>query len=103
MFFLSAVDNLLSIANRGGKPGRFAGLLNYAQGLARAYLKDGIEGADRFAGLKSVGKTEVTGRAYSWMTDVGSYHPGGNFVAIPSTQEGSLAGNRFFTLRKAPK
>ena len=97
------IDNLLSIANRGGKPGRFAGLLNYAQGLARAYLKDGIDGADRFAGLKNVGKTEVTGRAYSWMTDVGSYHPGGNFVAIPSTQEGSLAGNRFFTLRKDPK
>lgn len=97
------IDNLLSIANCGGKPGRFAGLLNYAQGLARAYLKDGIDGADRFSGLKRVGNTEVTGRAYSWMTDVGSYHPGGNFVAIPSTQEGSLAGNRFFTLRKAPK
>lgn len=97
------VDNLLSIANRGGKPGRFAGLLNYAQGLSRAYLKDGIEGADRFAGLKRVGNTEVTGRAYSWMTDVGSYHPGGNFVAIPSAQDGSLAGNRFFTLRKVPK
>ena len=97
------VDNLLSIANRGGKPGRFAGLLNYAQGLSRAYVKEGIEGADRFAGLRRVGRTEVTGRAYSWMTDVGSYHPGGNFVAIPSTQEGSLAGNRFFTLRKVPK
>jgi len=97
------IDNLLSIANRGEKPGRFSGLLNYAQGLAQAYLKEGIEGADRFVGLKKVGNTEVTGRAYSWMTDVGSYHPGGNFVAIPSTQQGSLAGNRFFTLRKAPK
>jgi len=97
------VENLLSIANRGGKPGRFAGLLNYAQGLASAYVEDGIRGADRFSGLKRVGNTEVTGRAYSWMTDVGSYHPGGNFVAIPSTQEGSLAGNRFFTLRKVPK
>jgi hypothetical protein len=97
------IQNLLSIANRGGKPGRFAGLLNYAQGLSRSYVKEGIEGADRFAGLKRVGNTAVTGRAYSWMTDVGSYHPGGNFVAIPSTQQGSLAGNRFFTLRKAPK
>ncbi len=97
------VENLLSIANRGGKPGRFAALLNYAQGLASAYVEDGIRGADRFSGLKRVGNTEVTGRAYSWMTDVGSYHPGGNFVAIPSTQEGSLAGNRFFTLRKVPK
>ena len=97
------IQNLLSIANRGGKPGRFAGLLNYAQGLSRSYVKEGIEGADRFAGLKRVGQTEVTGRAYSWMTDVGSYHPDGNFMSIPSAQDGSLAGNRFFTLRKVPK
>ncbi len=97
------VNNLLSIANRGSKPGRFSRLLNYAQGLARAYVKDSIAGADRFAGLKRVGPVEVTGRAYSWMTDTGSYHPGGNFVAIPTTDDGSLAGNRFFTLRKVPK
>jgi hypothetical protein len=97
------LNNLLQIANSGGKPGRFATLLNYAQGLARAYVKEGIEGANRFAGLKRVGSVEVTGRAYSWMTDVDSYHPGGNFVTIPSAEEGSLGGNRFFTLRKAPK
>ena len=97
------LNYLLQIANRGSKPGRFAGLLNYAQGLARAYLKEGKEGADRYAGLKRVGAIEVTGRAYSWMTDVDSYHPGGNFVSIPSTDEGSLGGNRFFTLRKVPK
>jgi hypothetical protein len=97
------LDNLLQIANSGGKPGRFATLLNYAQGLARVYVKEGIEGADRFAGLKRVGSVAVTGRAYSWMTDVDSYHPGGNFVNIPSAEEGSLGGNRFFTLRKEPK
>jgi hypothetical protein len=97
------LNNLLQIANSGGKPGRFATLLNYAQGLARAYVKEGIEGADRFAGLKHVGSVAVTGRAYSWMTDVDSYHPGGNFVNIPSAEEGSLGGNRFFTLRKEPK
>ena len=97
------IQNLLGIANRGGKPGRFAGLLNDAQGLARAYVEGGIEGADRYAGLKRVGGVEVTGRAYSWMTDVGTWHPGGNFVSIPSASGGSLAGNRFFTLRKAPK
>jgi hypothetical protein len=97
------LNNLLQIANSGGKPGRFAALLNYAQGLAQAYVKEGIEGADRFAGLKRVGSLEVTGRAYSWMTDVDSYHPGGNFVNIPSAEEGSLGGNRFFTLRKEPK
>ena len=51
------VDNLLSIANRGGKPGRFAGLLNYAQGLSRAYVKERSEGADRFAGVTRVGRT----------------------------------------------
>lgn len=97
------LNYLLKIANSGGKPGRFANLLNYAQGLARAYLKDGIEGADRFAGLKRIGPVEVTGHSYSWMTDLDCYHPGGNFVSIPSTADGSLGGNRFFTLRKYPK
>lgn len=94
---------LLKIANSGSKPGRFAVLLNHGQGLARAYVKDGIEGADRYAGLKRVGPVQVTGYAYSWMTDVDSYHPGGNFVSIPSAEQGSLGGNRFFTLRKEPK
>jgi hypothetical protein len=97
------IENLLSIANSGGKPGRFAALLNYAQGLARAYVKEGIAGADYYAGLTRVGVVVVTGRAYSWMTDVDSYHPGGNFVSIPSTDNGELGGNRFFTLRKDPK
>lgn len=94
---------LLRIANSGNKPGRFAGLLNFGQGLARAYVKAGIEEADRYAALRRVGPVEVTGRAYSWMTDVDSYHPGGNFVSIPSSEDGSLGGNRFFTLRKTPK
>ncbi len=97
------IENLLRIANSGGKPGRFAAMLNHAQGLARAYVKEGIEGADRYAGLTRVGALAVTGRAYSWMTDVDSYHPGGNFVSIPNTDDGSLGGNRFFTLRKVPK
>jgi hypothetical protein len=97
------INYLLGIANSGGKPGRFAGLLNHAQGLARAYVKDGIAGADHYAGLKQVGTLSVTGHAYSWMTDVDSYHPGGNFVSIPDADDGSLGGNRFFTLRKAPK
>jgi hypothetical protein len=97
------IHYLLSLANSGEKPGRFAGLLNYAQGLARAYFKEGIAGADRYAGLKRVGPVAVTGRAYSWMTDVDNFHPGGNFVFIPDTDEGALGGNRFFTLRKEPK
>jgi hypothetical protein len=94
---------LLGLANSGSKPGRFAGLLNYAQGLARAYFKEGISGADRYASLKRVGPVPVTGRAYSWMTDVDAYHPGGNFVFIPDADDGALGGNRFFTLRKEPK
>lgn len=97
------IANLLRIANSGGKPGRFSAMLNYAQGLSRAYVKGGIEEADRYAGLKKVGAIQVTGRAYSWMTDLDCYHPGGNFVSIPDTADGSLGGNRFFTLRKAPK
>ena len=97
------IDNLLSIANGGSGPGRFATMLNYAQGLARAYVKEGIAGADRYAGLKQVGPVSVTGHAYSWMTDLDTFHPGGNFVTIPDTDDGSLGGNRFFTLRKVPK
>ena len=97
------IENLLRIANSGGKPGRFAAMLNFAQELARAYVKARTEGTDRYADLTRVGAVPVTGRAYSWMTDVDSYHPGGNFVSIPTTDDGSLGGNRFFTLRKVPK
>lgn len=97
------LNYLLKIANSGSKPGRFAALLNFGQGLARAYTEEGVKGADRYVTLKRVGPVDVTGRAYSWMTDVDSYHPGGNFVTIPSNEEGSLGGNRFFTLRKDPK
>jgi hypothetical protein len=97
------LNHLLQIANSGGRPGRFAGLLNYAQGLANAYVKGGIEEADRYAGIKDIGSTAVTGHAYSWMTDIDNYHPGGNFVTIPPRDEGTLGGNRFFTLRKFPR
>lgn len=97
------IKYLLKIANSGSKPGRFAVLLNHAQGLARAYIKEGMAGADRYANLRRIGSVDVTGRAYSWMTDMDSYHPGGNFVTIPSPENGSLGGNRFFTLRKNPK
>jgi len=92
---------LVKIANSGDKPGRFASLLNYARGLARAYVKGGVNGADRYASLRKIGPVPVTGRAYSWMTDKDYFKPGGNFVSIPNTDDGSLGGNRFFTLRKA--
>ena len=51
------LNYLLKIANSGGKPGRFADLLNFGQGLARAYVKEGIAGADRYARLTRVGQT----------------------------------------------
>ncbi len=95
------INHLVKIANSGDKPGRFANLLNYAQGLARAYFKGGIDGADRYAALRKVGPVAVTGRAYSWMTDRDYFKPGGNFVSIPNQDDGSLGGNRFFTLKKA--
>lgn len=97
------IQNLLKIANSGDKPGRFANLLNFVQGLASAYLAGGVPGADRFAGLAVVNQVAVTGRAYSWMTGMDYYNPGGNFVTIPDAQQGLLGGNRFFTLRKDPK
>ena len=97
------IQNLLKIANSGGKPGRFASLLTYVQGLASSYVKGGILEADRYAGLTVVDKVAVTGRAYSWMTGMDYYNPGGNFVRIPDSQQGLLGGNRFYTLRKDPK
>jgi hypothetical protein len=90
---------LLNIANKG-KPGRFARLMTYGQDLADAYFRGGIKEADRFAALSSVGRLKVTGRAYSWMTDRDYYHPGGDFVKIPDSSEGSLGGNRFSTLKE---
>ncbi len=93
------IDYLLNIAGKG-KPGKFARLLNYAQGLADSYVNEGILAADKFAGVKIVQRVQVTGRAYSWMTDKDCYSPGGNFIRIPNNQSGSLGGNRFFTLRK---
>lgn len=95
------VAYLLKIAN-DGRPGRFARLLDYAQGLARAYDTDGPDGADRYARLHSIGGVPVTGRAYSWMTDRNDDRPGGNYVRIPDADDGGLGGNRFFTLRKLP-
>lgn len=93
------IDNLVRIASTG-TPGRFARLINYAQGLASAYVKTGLDGADRFADLRWIGKIEVTGRAYSWMADRDYYNPGGNYVKIPDSQDGALGANRFFTLRR---
>jgi hypothetical protein len=93
------IDNLLRIANTG-TPGRFARLMNYAQGLADAYFVNGIKEADKFANIHKVGGVPVTGRAYSWMTDRSFYHPGGDFIKIPDSQKGSLGGNRFSTLKK---
>jgi hypothetical protein len=89
---------LTKVANTG-KPGRFARLMNYAQELTSAYFRGGLKEADLFAGIKRVGNTPVTGRAYSWMTDRSFYHPGGDFVKIPNSDNGSLGGNRFSTLK----
>jgi hypothetical protein len=93
------VDYLMGIANKG-TPGRFARLLNHAQGLANAYVTGGVLAADRYAGIARIGSVAVTGRAYSWMTNADCYHPGGTYVRIPDTYEGMLGGNRFFTLQE---
>jgi hypothetical protein len=92
------LQRLLAIAKRGA-PGRFARLLEHAVGLARGAVRED----DRFAALQRIGNRAVTGRGYSWMTDRDYYHPGGSYVRIPDENEGSLAGNRFFTLEKKEK
>ena len=91
------VDHLLSIANQGS-PGTFARLLNHASRLADAYVRNSSPEPDLYLALQQISGTPVTGRAYSWMTDVGTFHPGGLFVRIPDDDQGGLGGNRFFTL-----
>jgi hypothetical protein len=91
------IDYLKQIGN-DGSPGIFARLLNYAQDLASAYLSGRLLENDLFAELERISGTPVTGRAYSWMTDVDMYSPGGDYVRIPTANRGSLGGNRFFTL-----
>ena len=93
------LDYLLKIANKG-PPGKFARLIDHAQGLATAYVAVGMEGADRFAALNSINGIPVTGRTYSWMANRDYYNPGGRFVRIPDAYDGALGGNRFFTLRR---
>jgi hypothetical protein len=81
----------------------FARLLNHAQQLADTYFAQRLAERDFFASLRSVEAIPVTGRAYSWMTDVGQFHPGGRYVRIPDDDQGSLGGNRFFTLKDLTK
>jgi hypothetical protein len=94
------LNYLISLANKGNKPGKFSELINYGQGLSRAYVEGGIEHADRFAGIEIIKNIMVTGRAYSWMTDKDYYRPGGDFIYIPDSMNGSIGGNRFYTLKK---
>jgi len=96
------VDYLLQIAGKGA-PGRFARLLNYASEAATRYVNGQFGADDRFAGVFTAQDVPATGRAFSWMTDEMRFHPGGNFLKISDGNQGSLGGNRFFTLRKEPK
>ncbi len=96
------IDNLVQIAGRG-TPGKFARLLDHAAILAQSYTSGALACRDPHKDVRVVNGVPATGRAYSWMTDVQQYSPGGNFLRIPDDQEGSLGGNRFFTLRKDPR
>ena len=89
---------LFKIANDGA-PGCFARLLNHASALSSGYIAHLHEPQNLYLHLRSVHGIPVTGRAYSWMTDRHYFHSGGNFVRIPNDLNGSLSGNRFFTLK----
>ncbi|MEI6392117.1 MAG: hypothetical protein WCT12_13560 [Verrucomicrobiota bacterium] len=95
------VTYLVGIANQG-QPGKMARLLCHARDLARLYFQGGPSGQDVFAQLRRIGGVSVTGRSYAWMTDVRGFDPGGTFVRIPNADQGSLGGNRFYTLEKKP-
>ncbi|MGB0257651.1 MAG: hypothetical protein ACPGES_03260 [Coraliomargarita sp.] len=89
---------LQGIANQGA-PGRFARLLNHGTKLSTSYVAKLRRPENLFVNLRTIDTTPVTGRAYSWMTDRHYYHSGGRFVRIPNKLNGSLGGNRFFTLQ----
>jgi hypothetical protein len=91
------VNYLLNIANQG-EPGRMARMLLYAQNLSRQYFKSGPASKDLFADLRKINSTRVTGHGYAWMTDERRFDPGGAYVRIPDAKQGSLGGNRFYTL-----
>jgi hypothetical protein len=91
------VAYLMDLANRG-QPGKMARLLIHARDLARQYFHAGPSGKDVFADIRKVGPKPVTGRGYAWMTDARGCDPGGSFVSIPDAHQGSLGGNRFYTL-----
>jgi hypothetical protein len=93
------VAYLLGLANRG-QPGKMARLLAHARDLARQYFQAGPADKDIFADLRKVGSKPVTGRGYAWMTDARGCDPGGSFVHIPDANQGSMGGNRFYTLEK---
>ena len=93
------VNYLVSIANQG-PPGRTARLLGYARDLGVLYFQGGPAGGDVFAKLRRIGAVPVTGRAYAWMHDQRGADPRGAFVRIPDADQGSLGGNRFYTLQK---
>ena len=88
-----AAANRASLRDSSSTPRRSRGATR--PGLSRA--------ATRTRTFGSVNGVPATGRAYAWMTDEPQYNPGGNFLRIPDDQEGSLGGNRFFTLRKQPR
>ena len=96
------IDNLVSIAGRG-RPGKFARLLTHAVALAQSYTSGALSCRDPHEDVRVVNGVRATGRAYAWMSDEPQHNPGGNFLPIPDDQEGSLGGNRFFTLRKEPR
>ena len=91
--------HLLAIANQGER-GTFARLIEFAANTAKDYLDNGSAVEDLFASIQSIRRVPVTGRAYAWMTNVHHINPGGNFIVIPPDDQGTLGGNRFFTLRK---
>jgi hypothetical protein len=93
------MDNLKRIAGTG-QPGTFARLLDYAAAISTAYLGQEDIPSDRHAAVRAAQGKPATGGGYAWMTDEMRFHPGGNFLRIEDGDQGSLGGNRFYTLRR---
>jgi hypothetical protein len=86
------IDDVLTKANTG-KPGKYAEFVNNSVAVAKSLLDD------PYKDVKKIGTVEVLGGSFGWKRE-GSAAPGGNFVAIPASQGGIVAGNQFYSLKK---
>jgi len=92
------VDDRVIFANQPPRKEGYA-TVAHAIALARRLARGTFDpDLDPFRAVTTVGGIAATGRAYGMRTE-NSGSPGGDYLDVPVGQNGTLAGNSFFTLR----